>query len=195
MFFIFVVVVLFCFPPKFGHTWFKIRLSQHFKSKQKNISFFGSCNSRGLWASCQSRSFAEGQGQGLWIVWYPYIICLATLLILIFTLQKSSQLSDEQHYLLFDIVCLWLWLLPKLVKNYPSDIVQKHHELFHKGCFVPIAILFLVSQGYSCFLSRGWIRWLVVNFIVYGGIWKWPNFLARGWIGWLVAKFFWLAGG
>ncbi|CAL1153018.1 unnamed protein product [Cladocopium goreaui] len=47
--------------------------------------------------------------------------------------KKSSQLSDEQHYLLFDIVCLWLWLLPKLVKNYPSDIVQKHHELFHKG--------------------------------------------------------------
>lgn len=40
MFFIFVVVVLFCFPPKFGHTWFKIRLSQHFKSKQKKTFHF-----------------------------------------------------------------------------------------------------------------------------------------------------------
>jgi hypothetical protein len=39
MFFIFVVV-LFCFPPKFGHTWFKIRLSQHFKSKQKKTFHF-----------------------------------------------------------------------------------------------------------------------------------------------------------
>jgi hypothetical protein len=52
---------------------------------------------------------------------------------LISTLQKAAQLSDEQHHLLFDVCCLWLWLLPKLSKHYPYEIVQKHVKLFNKG--------------------------------------------------------------
>ena len=49
-------------------------------------------------------------------------------------LQKAAQLDDESHYLLHDIACLWIWLQPKLAKNFPAPVVEKHEKLFFKGC-------------------------------------------------------------
>ena len=47
--------------------------------------------------------------------------------------QKNSQLSEEDHMLLYDSCCLFLYLVPKLQAEFPGDVVDKHVELFMKG--------------------------------------------------------------
>eukprot|EP00435_Cladocopium_sp_Y103_P023953 s3522_g5.t2 len=47
--------------------------------------------------------------------------------------KKQSQLDESGHHQLFDIVCLWLWLEPKLRAEFPGSTVDHHAELFMKG--------------------------------------------------------------
>ena len=47
--------------------------------------------------------------------------------------QKNSMLSDEDHALLHDVCCMWMWLLPKLKMEFPGTTIQKHEDLFAKG--------------------------------------------------------------
>lgn len=47
--------------------------------------------------------------------------------------QKSSMLSEDDHALLHDTCCLWLWLLPKLKLEFPGTVIARHEELFAKG--------------------------------------------------------------
>ena len=145
------MMFLFYFPPQFGHESDKGGYPN--KTSQNKTKQFPH-----VWHSVFLQSIRtlndvpvqklpwRSRTEGLWILGYRYSYVLLSYCLVLFlftaTLQKSSQLSDEQHYLLFDIVCLWVWLLPKLVKNYPSEIVEKHEELFHKGCLVAIGVFF-----------------------------------------------------
>ena len=47
--------------------------------------------------------------------------------------QKQAQLSEDNHLLLHDCVCLWIWLRERLAQAYPSHEVDKYTELFEKG--------------------------------------------------------------
>lgn len=42
-------------------------------------------------------------------------------------------MNEMEHLALHDCVCLWHWLLPKLVQEFPTNIVERHQELFYKG--------------------------------------------------------------
>ena len=49
-------------------------------------------------------------------------------------LQKNAQLSEQQQQLLlFDVVCLWLYLSPMMAKEFPSTVMEQHQQLFMKG--------------------------------------------------------------
>ena len=50
-----------------------------------------------------------------------------------FPVQKSSMISEDEHALLHDVCCLWEWLVPKLKKEFPGSVVERHVELFMKG--------------------------------------------------------------
>ena len=47
--------------------------------------------------------------------------------------QKSAQLTEQQHLLLFDTCCLWLHLEPLMEGEFPTSVVERHKELFMKG--------------------------------------------------------------
>ena len=51
----------------------------------------------------------------------------------VFPVQKSSMISEDEHALLHDVCCLWEWLVPKLKKEFPGSVVERHVELFMKG--------------------------------------------------------------
>lgn len=44
-----------------------------------------------------------------------------------------AQLSEDDHLALFDSCALWLWLLPKMRNKFPSEIIDRHVDLFNKG--------------------------------------------------------------
>ena len=106
----------------------------------------------GLCSTCQSTSDFESQGEmntwesckfwscrfwaryHQWIKHQNYQITFENCDGVQNILQKAAQLTDEQHYVLFDVCCLWLWLRPKLAQAYPAEIIDKHDKLFQKGC-------------------------------------------------------------
>ena len=47
--------------------------------------------------------------------------------------QKLQQLTEEQHVLLHDICCLWVWLEPKLRSSFSGAICDKHCKMFSDG--------------------------------------------------------------
>ncbi|CAL1173958.1 unnamed protein product [Cladocopium goreaui] len=48
-------------------------------------------------------------------------------------MKKQAQLDEERHQLLFDVCCLWEYLLPKLESTFPKPTVEKCAALFSKG--------------------------------------------------------------
>ena len=48
-------------------------------------------------------------------------------------LQKMAQLDEEKSQLLFDVCCLWQYLRPKMISNFPHAVVEKYDQLFLKG--------------------------------------------------------------
>ena len=50
--------------------------------------------------------------------------------------QKQAQLTEEQHLVLHDCVCLWVWLQPLMTAAFPNKDVEKYAELFEKGMLV-----------------------------------------------------------
>ena len=47
--------------------------------------------------------------------------------------QKSSQLSEDGHLNLHDVVCCWLWLRKSMVTTFPGELVDQHDALFANG--------------------------------------------------------------
>ena len=47
--------------------------------------------------------------------------------------KKNCQRSEQDHLLLHEIACLWIWMLPKLEGEFPGDVVSKYADLFSKG--------------------------------------------------------------
>ena len=47
--------------------------------------------------------------------------------------QKAAQRSEDEHILLHDICCLWVWLRPKMAAEFPGHVVKRHDDLFAKG--------------------------------------------------------------
>ena len=63
---------------------------------------------------------------------------------------------------LHDCVCLWLWLLPRLEKQFPGEVVEKHKELFEKGL---LAKYIWLSRGNHHVFSRKHVTiWAAVGF-------------------------------
>lgn len=59
--------------------------------------------------------------------------CLMELTSAFAPLQKNAQLNEQQHLQLFDVVCLWLHLVPKMSAEFPQAVMDQHWELFMKG--------------------------------------------------------------
>lgn len=47
--------------------------------------------------------------------------------------KKSSQLSEDGHLNLHDVVCCWLWLRKSMVTTFPGELVDQHDALFANG--------------------------------------------------------------
>ncbi|CAL1131715.1 unnamed protein product [Cladocopium goreaui] len=47
--------------------------------------------------------------------------------------KKQSQISEDEHFLLHDVCCLWLWVKQKMAESFTVTEVEKHQELFDKG--------------------------------------------------------------
>ena len=47
--------------------------------------------------------------------------------------QKFAQMDEAAHMHLHDIVCLWVWLCPKLASEFPGNVCARHEDLFAKG--------------------------------------------------------------
>ena len=47
--------------------------------------------------------------------------------------QVLAQLNEEQLQMLFDVCCVWIWLLPKLESTFNATAVSKCREMFDKG--------------------------------------------------------------
>ena len=47
--------------------------------------------------------------------------------------QKAAQRSEDDHILLHDVCCLWVWLRPKMVAEFPGHVVKRHDDLFAKA--------------------------------------------------------------
>ena len=44
-----------------------------------------------------------------------------------------AQLSADEHAMLHDCCCFWLWLVPKMTMEFPGEVIARHQELFYKG--------------------------------------------------------------
>ena len=56
-------------------------------------------------------------------------------ILIIHLCQKNAQLSEDEHILLHDICCCWIWLREKLAQSFPTAVVEKYDGLFEKGFF------------------------------------------------------------
>ena len=62
--------------------------------------------------------------------------------------EKQSQISEDEHFLLHDVCCLWLWVKQKMAESFTVTEVEKHQELFDKGCFSSNNQLTLLQSKY-----------------------------------------------
>ena len=58
---------------------------------------------------------------------------LQNICIVILSLQKMAQITEEQQQMLHDICCLWIYLKPRLEEAFPGGVVQKHVQMFWDG--------------------------------------------------------------
>ena len=54
--------------------------------------------------------------------------------------QKLEQLNEEQHVLLHDVCCLWVWLVPHLREAFPGTVLEKHKAMFEQGMLTIISV-------------------------------------------------------
>ena len=47
--------------------------------------------------------------------------------------QKLQQLSEEDHQMLHDVCCFWIWIKPKMMAEFPGEVIARHQDLFDKG--------------------------------------------------------------
>ena len=47
--------------------------------------------------------------------------------------QVLAQLNEEQLQMLFDVCCVWIWLVPKLESTFNATAVSKCRDMFEKG--------------------------------------------------------------
>ncbi|CAK9021468.1 Uncharacterized protein SCF082_LOCUS15362 [Durusdinium trenchii] len=47
--------------------------------------------------------------------------------------RKFAMLTEEQHFMLHDVCCLWTWLLRKLTSEFTGEVVTKVTDMFYRG--------------------------------------------------------------
>lgn len=52
---------------------------------------------------------------------------------ILFWAQAFAQLNEEQLQMLFDVCCVWIYLVPKLESSFNATAVSKCREMFDKG--------------------------------------------------------------
>lgn len=77
-------------------------------------------------------SYAKDCKNGIWVGmfacqldWVSLLPPYMSQILIIHLRQKNAQLSEDEHVLLHDICCCWIWLREKLVQSFPTAIVQK----------------------------------------------------------------------
>ena len=55
--------------------------------------------------------------------------------------RKFAMLTEEQHFMLHDVCCLWTWLLRKLTSEFTGEVVTKVTDMFYRG---------LLGVNYQC---------------------------------------------
>lgn len=48
--------------------------------------------------------------------------------------QKKCQIDIEQHKLLHDMTCCWIYVRTYMLRTFPGDVVSKHEEMWRTGC-------------------------------------------------------------
>ncbi len=72
-------------------------------------------------------------------------------------MQKQHQLTIEEHVNLMDMVCLWLYVAPKLKAEVSADVFEHYEAMFADGC--PGQVIFSglgVTHCHSNCYSSGW---------------------------------------